>query len=697
MDARTVLGLAGYGLLMLAAWGFVAFQWRSRRQRPSADPAARAFLLAIIATALWGTAAVAAILTSQGVWAVVILDKLRDASWITFLLLLAPSSWIRSSSRRGPSVASVLVGALVVLAVGSSLAAVFVKAWWPVAVTSGLGIAVLGLVLLEQVFRNQAEGGRWSAKPACLGLAFNFGFDTFLFTEAVMFGRFDPDVVSLRGFVYASTIPLLYAASRRQAGWIGKLKVSRAAAFYSASLLMVGAYLLVAAGVGYYVRYFGGEWGRALQIALLFIAALGLAVLLLSGSVRAWLRVFLSKNFFSYRYDYRQEWLRATAMLSGSAAPHEVGVLVIRCLADLVECPAGSLWTRDLSGSCLVQSARWNCPASSDKEPVSSSFCALLEKQQWIVDLPEFRARPRRYGETAMPLWLLSSPTAWIVIPLLVGDDLIGFVVLDRPRTSVEPNWEVRDLLKIAARQAAGVLARLQATEALLEARKFDAFNRMSAFVVHDLKNIVTQLGLMVKNARRLGHNPEFQQDMLSTVEHSLEKMRQMMLQLREGTRPMGGVSGVDLEPLLRRLARAAEGRGRHVELEIMAGLSTRGDEQRLERVLGHIVQNALDATPASGTVCVRLQQSSGLVELVITDTGRGMSAEFIQNSLFRPFNSTKDGGMGIGAYESFQYVRELGGSIDVQSELGKGSVVTVRLPLFDARRTADLHTASEQ
>jgi signal transduction histidine kinase len=130
-----------------------------------------------------------------------------------------------------------------------------------------------------------------------------------------------------------------------------------------------------------------------------------------------------------------------------------------------------------------------------------------------------------------------------------VGNDMIGFVVLASARANIDVNWEVNDLLKTAGRQAASFLSQMQATEALLEVRKFDAFNRMSAFVVHDLKNIVTQLSLMLKNAKRLHANPEFQQDMLMTVENSLDRMRQLMLQLREGATPPGTVVGVDLQP----------------------------------------------------------------------------------------------------------------------------------------------------
>jgi len=232
-------------------------------------------------------------------------------------------------------------------------------------------------------------------------------------------------------------------------------------------------------------------------------------------------------------------------------------------------------------------------------------------------------------------------------------------------------------------------------TEALLEARKFDAFNRMSAFVVHDLKNIVAQLSLMMKNAKRLGANPEFQEDMLATVENSLEKMRQLMLQLREGEAPAGGQSGVELTPLVRRIEAVAAERGRTLEVVVTDAVVTRGHEQRIERVLGHVVQNALDATEAQDRVWLKLSRHSGQARIEIGDTGLGMSQEYVQTRLFKPFQTTKQTGMGIGTYESLQYVRELGGSISVDTELGRGTVMTIGLPLFESRHASDLQMSS--
>ena len=691
------LSLAGLLLVLLAHAAYAVYLLRTGLLRRPVEPSALPFFVAVLATAAWGGAGLIDLASTKVVtWHLALLvDQLRYSAWTVFLLcLLRPMAGNLATGRT--RLGAVALAGLALVGLGTNL----YLGLWPDApapalrllVGSQLAWAVLGLLLVEQVFRNQVEQSRWGAKPLCLGLGCLFLFDVYLFSQALMFGGFDADALSARALVHAVTLPLLLVASRRDAQWLARVQVSKTAAFYSASLLLIGVYLLFIAGAGYYVRFFGGSWGGALQVALLFIALVVLTVLVLSGALRARLRVFLGKNFFSYRYDYRLEWLRFTAMLSSRSTPQEVGGLVVRGLADMVESPAGSLWFKALGDDQYVQSALWNMPPMAGGEPTDSAFCRFMREREWIIDLDAARADAGLPAEAAaVPGWLAGLSTAWLVVPLLVADEMLGFVVLAKPRTQVELDWEVRDLLKTAARQAAGYLAQMHATEALLEARKFDAFNRMSAFVVHDLKNIITQLSLMLKNAERHRDNPEFQQDMLITVESSLDKMRQMMLQLREGERPAGAASGVELAPMLQRIAGAARQRGRQLAVEITDRVATRGHEQRLERVIGHVVQNALDATPAPGRVWVKLQQVAGRAMVEVGDTGVGMSPEFIQTRLFRPFNSTKSSGMGIGSYESFQYVKELGGTIEVKSELGQGSAVTLLLPLFDLRTGTDL------
>ena len=666
------------------------FAFRLWRGTAISNQVSFVFLAALAASAAWAWSG------PFGRWAWVaaalgpFFDLMRYGLWFWFILLLlqpeAGSKETGSSELRGHIVAagaSISASLVLLLFLHNAPASAVSRP----AAFAALGQAVIGLVLIEQLLRNVSEDQRWNAKPVCLGLGAIFGFDLFVYSQAALFSNFDGDALSIRAAVHGAALPLLFIASRRHADWLVRLHLSRAAVFHSATLLLVGAYLLLISALGYYVRYTGGDWGRAVQMAMVFVALLTLAMLLQSGTLRARLRIYISKNFFSYRYDYREEWLRFTAILASAASPQAMGETVVRALANLVESPSGELWLKRGNAASndefFEQSACWNRPVSTARESVSSPFCNFICERAWIIDLRQSHSVAVDSTRPELPDWLLANPRRWLLIPLLGGSELIGFVLLGSARAPVDLNWEVRDLLKTAASQASSYLAQMQATEALLEVGKFDAFNRMSAFVVHDLKNIVTQLSLMMKNAKRLRHNPEFQLDMLATVENSVEKMHQLMLQLREGERPHGVVSGVDLQLIATRLAATAASRGRLLLLDLKAGVSTRGHEGRIERVLGHMVQNAFDASPADSSVRLQLDRSGSQARVQIADQGCGMSDEFIRHRLFKPFQTTKASGMGIGAYESYQYLRELGGAINVQSQLDQGTTVTILLPLL--------------
>ncbi|MES2956961.1 MAG: XrtA/PEP-CTERM system histidine kinase PrsK [Pseudomonadota bacterium] len=652
------------------------------------------FTGAIIVSAGWALTSLAAQVTGNLQLAVGggLLDLARYISWFAFAFVLLRPSGPRQRARMATLVGlgGVAVTAIATLVIAGALGTDRSGGLARVVPLASLALPVLGLVLVEQLFRNAAEASRWHTKPLCLGLACIFLFDIYLHSNVLLFGQFDVDSVTIRSAVHALPVALLYVATKRQAGWSGSFQVSRDAAFHTATLMLVGGYLLAISAIGYYVRHVGGDWGGAVALALLCVGLVLLALLLFSGTLRAKVRVFVGKNFFRYRYDYRNEWLRFTSRLSADSSPREVGGLVVQGLAEMLHSPSGALWYRDPERAQLVQAARWNAPRSSAVEPVDSQFARFMHEREWVVDLDEYRAHPDRYEGAQPPPWLADDPQHWLVVPLIVGDKLTGVVVIDRPHAALQVNWEVRDLLKTASRQAAGFLALMHATDALLEARKFDAFNKMSAFVVHDLKNIVAQLSLMMQNARRLKDNAEFQEDMLTTVENSLDRMRRLMLQLRSGETPAGAPAGVVLPVIVERIRAAAAARGRTVDVQVIDPVVTRGHEERVERVLGHIVDNALDATEAADKVVLTLAREGSQAKILVRDSGQGMSPEFLSSRLFKPFSSTKVNGMGIGAYESRQYIQEIGGSVSVESELGSGTVVTVLLPLLDSVRSAE-------
>jgi len=692
----------GFGLVGIAYLAFALTLIRSGQWRVPASRTSKALFGAVSCSSLWGWLTMISVLHENSLLGFLasMFDVGRYGLWLAFLLLLRPKQ--AQSTPAGMSSLSSTSLVLVSLAVigqilfyldpGDSFLQVR-----GLPMTS-MGLSIFGLVLIEQVFRNVDPDSRWSVKPVSAALAGSFAFDLYMYSQAVIFGNVDADAQSIRGAVHALMAPLLFVStSRLGIDWASRLRVSRSAAFHSATLLICGLYLLFISAVGYYVKYFGGDWGRALQLCVVFASLILLVLLTVSGAVRAKLRIFLSKNFFRYRYDYRDEWLKFTEALCAQGTPQEMGQQVIRGLADLVESPGGGLWMKSPEASGFRQTVRLNIDFTPAIEEEDSGLSTVLEREKAVVNLEEYRSFPGRYGLIALPLWLQSMPQAWLIVPLIVGDKLIGFVVLLRSRTPLDANWEVHDLLKTASRQAASFLAQMVATESLLEVRKFDAFNRMSAFVVHDLKNIVTQLSLMMKNAKRLHANPEFQQDMLDTVDNSLEKMRQLMAQLREGTTPAGTAFGVDLAAVARRIEAHTTSRGRCLELRMIQPAIARGHEERIERVIGHLVLNAVEATDPQGQVWLELDTQGDRARIVVGDTGHGMSAEFIRDRLFKPFQSTKSTGMGIGAYESSQYIHELGGKITVVSEPQRGTQVTLLIPLFHASVESDLDMLKPQ
>lgn len=669
----------GYGLsafTYLCFGLYLFFAWRGGRP-------GGLLILAVVVSCIWAAASSFVAHTSAA-WLfelVRLLDIARGAAWFAFILVLLRPLGAGRTKWPFLAAAGVISAQLLVIAAG-------MVDLPPAESVVGLSIAtflmqaILGLVLVEQLFRALPSESRWGFKPLCLALGAGFMFDLYLFADGFLFSRLDPDVWAVRGVAHALLIPLVALSATRNPAWTLRMSMSREMVFHSTALVGTGVYLLVIAAAGYYVRYFGGDWGRALQLTLLFAGLVLLGVFVFSGAQRARLRVFLNKHLFPYRYDYRNEWLRFTQAISSAGDGLDLGQTVIKALSDLVESPGGGLWLRDGNGRYLMHS-RLNLAVSAAIESADSPLCRFLDERTWVIDLEEYRSRRMQYQGLVLPDWLSSIADAWLVIPLKSTSGLVGFVVLNAPRARFEIDWEVLDLLKTAQRQAASYLERMQAAEALLEARKFESFNRMSAFVVHDLKNLVAQLSLMLKNAERHKHNPAFQEDMLETVAHVESRMRTLMTQLQE-KRSIDPAKVVDLATMAEHVKQVKRALLPPVEVhrEGAGSAEVIAHPERLERVVGHLVQNALDATPEDGKVSIRLNTGhADRVRVVVEDSGCGMSAAFLRERLARPFQTTKASGMGIGVYETQQYITELGGAIHFDSEEGRGTRVTIDLP----------------
>jgi putative PEP-CTERM system histidine kinase len=687
MAAVVSHALAAAGYLALAA-----LLWPGWRQGRHPAP----LLAACALTGLWAAVVVLAYLTAGPdgmpgravLRAAESLEALRSTVWVACLMTMLTG---RDGQSPGPAgvqphlhgiwlLAGVAALALLPLAVGPLYGAA------PPALALGcrLLLAVLGLLLLEQLYRATPAHERWGIKYACLGVGVLFAYDFYLYSDGLLFQRLNGDLLGARGLVNALGAPLLAISAARSPRRALGLALSRQMLFGSAALIGSAVYLLAMAACAWYLRRFGGAWGVLVQMAWLAGAAIVLAGVLFSGAARAYAKVFISKHFYQSDFDYREEWQRFTRALSLDGP--ELGQRAVQAIAALVESPGGALWLRSEDGGC-VPAASWNLPRQQDGADVA--FCRFLENRVWVLDVSECLARPERYAGLSPPNWLAGMAQAWLVVPLMLHGRLHGLVALTAPRAGLALDWEMRDLLKLAGSQAASYLAHRTSTDALAVARQFESFNRMSAFIVHDLKNLVSQLSLLLTNAERHQGNPEFQQDMLATLAHSVRKMTLLLHKLSRGEGPEQPAP-LALAEVLAQAVRARAAARPCPSLDVLdGGLDVLADRQRLERVLGHLIQNAIEATPADGKVALSLRREGLSAVIELSDSGHGMSEQFIRERLFKPFDSTKPAGMGIGVFESRDYLCGIGGRLEVNSAPGQGSTFRIILPLHQAAAAA--------
>jgi len=652
-------------------------------------------------TALWcGAVAFYAVYRVPPFSALQLLEVLRDAAWCLFLLkLLGLTRKQAQSSAGGVRTLAIVIFALcagltgIILANRYSadfLAVASMTAY--IAVFGHVLLAVAGLVLVEQIYRNTPSDQRWAIKFLCVGVGGLFVYDFYMYANGLLFKQLDGVIWSARGVVFAMVAPLIAVSASRNPQWSLRVFVSRHVVFHTAALLGAGVYLLVMAAAGYYIKAYGGNWGGFAQVTFLFGSVVLLGLLLQSGHLRSRFKVFVGKHFFHNRYDYREEWLRFTETLSTVERGAELKPTIVRAIANIVESPGGILFQRTEGGD-FEPTAGVNVDRSAAQWlSADTPLLQLLQAREWVVFMDEYEKDPDNYDGLVLPEWLDAFPRTWVILPLIHGDMLVAFIVLMRSPTRGALNWEDSDLLKTVGRQAASYLVLWQATDALTESRQFEAFNRLSAFVVHDLKNLVAQLDLVVDNSKRHLHKPGFLEDALQTVGNASAKMNRLLGQLRKGRAESGAIRSVNLNNVLEEVVAACSASQPAPALTSSPQeLRVSADRDRLGAVVEHLVQNAQDATPADGHVTVRVSGDSDWAFIEVEDDGSGMDAAFIAERLFKPFDTTKgNAGMGVGVYESREFVQALGGQISVESARGRGTLFRVKLPLMAAPGRAE-------
>lgn len=644
---------------------------------------ARRVAIVCAVSAVWaGVLAFSARYGERRPWIEMGVMALRYAGWLFALSTPNARSFHPWIVRGG----FLLCAGLAVVALVGALLAGAALSMDPTMLHSGTGLLLscAGLVLTEQVVRNAPPGNSRGVRLLIVGIGGQFAYDLFLFSQAQLLGEVDPVAWALRGLVVAALALPMAVSFRHLPAAQPRVFISRHVVFYTSAFVAVGMYLSFMALGGFLVREHGGSWGNALQVVFLCGAAAVLISLLVSESPLRRLRVFISKHFYRTKYDHRAAWLQFVQTLSAIGDP-DPRRTAIAAVAQLLGSPGGLLVMREESGSRYFAQAAWPEDLGSFAErtgiDAGADLPRFLAERQWVVDLDEYAEFPERYRTLDLPSWLAPGGPWRIITPLLVGNRLLAFLVLRAPPPPFTMTYEDRDLLKTAGRHVAVQLAQQQADAKLAEGRQFDAYNRFAAFVMHDLKNSVAQLQLLVANAARHRHDPEFVEDAISTISNAVDRMTRLIEQL-QGRDLAGTRREVDLAAVTRAAVQRAQARRPAVKVSgALDGATVNADPERLTTILDHVIRNAQDATPPSGSVELLLATEEGSARLTVSDTGAGMDAEFVRQRLFRPFDTTKGSkGMGIGAYQVREYVRSLGGEVDVQSTPGVGTQFCIRL-----------------
>jgi putative PEP-CTERM system histidine kinase len=649
--------------------------------RGSRSPITIAMMLAAAATALWSGVAILAELHRAPLLVRDFALTLQTAAWLGVVLTVLYRQPRNQSVWLGLLSATLVFTALRFVAQTGLTSGIAIAGIRLDAALTGIALDIVGLMLVENMLRNFGRDEFWSLKFLAIGLTAALGFD--LVVTLPQFLTHTPVLgpPNARPLLYLVVVLPLYVltAVRDPAAQL-RIHSSRRIVFHAATLIGAGVVFEGTALAAYFVRTYGGDNGTVLALVLGFSVAVGAVIAAASASIRARVRAFINENFFSYKYDYRVEWTRFIRSLT-SLESGAVSLRVLRTLAEVLESPGGVLWSAKDGAHQFVPSAQWS--GAPDPEPIDfdrPEIAVFEDEHCAYVELGD-----RAKGE-AFSGWKEKYPDGWIVVPLRYQSDLIAFALINKPRLPRKLDWEDRNLIGLVALQLSAYLVQDDMARALADAEQLHQFNKRFAFVVHDIKNSIGQLDLLLRNAERFGSNPEFRVDMNSTLRNVVDKLQRMLVQLKERDTADNDrlpARATDISALVKEFVEEK----RELGIDVVAASDdlplevSVPDPQELLDVLEHVFANAVEAMQG-GPVELKLARRGQRACVDVIDHGPGMSEEFINTELFRPLRSTKNGGLGIGAYQAREIVHGIGGDLEIKSKIGLGTTVTLSLPI---------------
>lgn len=645
-----------------------------------------------------------------------VVDPVRAGTLLTLALgakALLPGFWICFSLTysRGNAgeflrgwrwllAASVLVPVATVIWFHSDLLSIEVSesraVWW---VRSGeparalsvmvLLAAVLVLVNLERTARAAIGTARWRIKYLFLGVGLIFGVKIYTLSQALLFSEFNPSLAVIETVALLIACVLISVAYLREGFGEIDLYPSHAVLRGSLTVFLAGCYLLVVGLLAQVVAMLGGTAGFPAQAFLVLVGVVGLATLLLSARVRSGVQRFVARNFRRPQHDFRQVWTRFTQRTSNVMNRGDLCRAATKLISETFDALTVSLFLVDEEQGQLVRSvSTYEGESVGDERgegiALDPETAEYLRQQESSFDLRDAEGSWVDRLREASPAQF-SHGGIRRAVPLVSGSRLLGVVVLADRVNGMPYTQEERDLLKCIADQFAAALLARHLTDELVQVRELEAFQTMSTFFVHDLKNAANSLNLMLQNLPNHFDDPQFRKDALRAVGKSVGRINELVIKLSalRGNLELHPVPA-DLKGLIGEALEDMDEVLREVEVEKRFGVTegVRLDPDRMRSVVINLLGNAREAIEGQGMIRIETRKENGLAVLEVEDTGCGMAPEFVRDSLWRPFRSTKSKGLGIGLFQSKMIVEAHRGTIQVESEPGRGTTFRVLLPM---------------
>lgn len=536
---------------------------------------------------------------------------------------------------------------------------------------------IIALMNLEATFSATSGSDRWRIKFEVIGISSILAVLILYFSQGLLYRSINMNLIPIRSgvFIIAS---ILIAYSKIFRATIVRVSVSRYILYRSLTLLTVGLYLLILGLIGEGMRYFDIPFSRDLTIFVAFATGIAMLLILFSEQLRRKVKVFINKHFYRHKHEYRNEWLKFTGRLSSCNAISEVYEAILTTYKETFGLKSASLYLFDKERKRYIRAANHDMPGDAIELQASQELISYFVERGRV-----FNPSDGEYIPASEEALFARKISARLMVPLVGNGELKGFVVLGEQLIPEELIYEDYDLMKTLAKQATLAILNFKLLEELAETREITAVAKISSFVIHDLKNLTSNLSLLLDNAENYIRDPEFQTDMLETIKNSLIKMKNLIQKLK--TIPEKSALNIEFADINILTEEVVEEiiKTRQSTNIIYHGSSVMSmvDVEEIKKVILNLILNALDAIDEKGTAEVETGIYGENVYIRIKDNGCGMTEEFINNHLFKPFSTTKKKGLGIGLYQCKQIVDAHSGKIDVMSEDGKGSAFTVYLP----------------